>query len=70
MIPLIDPDTGNLPPGIYEATWDEVVARYGTTQYRRALLTGLKLALDNLRTAGCRRVYLDGQLRDRQKDAW
>lgn len=60
MIPPIDPVTGNLPPGVHEATWDEFLARYGYTPHRLALLAGLKLALDALRVAGCRRVYVDG----------
>ena len=60
MIPPTDPVTGNLPPGVHEATWDEFLARYGYTPHRLALLAGLKLALDGLRTAGCRRVYVDG----------
>src|SRR5919206_1257162 len=60
MIPPIDPRIGNLPPGIHDASWDEVVARYATTHHRRTLLAGLRLALENLRTAGCRRAYLDG----------
>ena len=60
MIPRIDERTGKLPPGIYEATWEEIVARYGTTAHRRGLLAGLKRALDNLQAAGCRRVYIDG----------
>lgn len=60
MIPRIDERTGNLPPGVYEATWEEIVARYGTTTHCRGLLVGLKRALDNLQAAGCRRVYIDG----------
>lgn len=51
---------GNLPPGIHEATWDEIVARFGTTAWRRELLGGLLEALENLRTAGCRHAYVDG----------
>ena len=60
MIPPFDPATGNLPPGIHEATWEEVVDRYGTTPYRRQLLGGFRDALAVLRDVGCRRVYLDG----------
>lgn len=60
MIPPFDPATGNLPPGIHEATWDEFLARYGYTPHRLALLAGLKAALDSLRAAGCRRAYIDG----------
>jgi hypothetical protein len=59
MIPPFDA-AGNLPPGVHKATWDEFVARFGTTSRRLALLAGLKAALDALRAAGCRRAYLDG----------
>jgi hypothetical protein len=60
MIPAFDAVSGNLPPGIHEATWGELVARYGVTPHRVRLLTGLKEALDALKTSGCRRVYVDG----------
>ena len=59
MIPPFDP-VGNLPPGVHEATWEEFVARFGTTPRRLGLLAGLKAALDALRAAGCRRAYIDG----------
>lgn len=51
---------GNLPPGIHDATWEEIVARFGGTAWRRELLTGLQEALENLRSAGCHRAYVDG----------
>lgn len=51
---------GNLPPGVHEATWEEIVARFGSTASRRELLAGLEEALGTLRSAGCRRAYLDG----------
>ena len=60
MIPSFDPTTGNLPPGIHEASWDEVVARYGYNPHRQGLLAGLRAALEALRAAGCRRMYLNG----------
>jgi hypothetical protein len=60
MLPPLDPASGNLPPGIHPATWDEIVARYGTTPHRLHLLAGLKAALDALRQAGATRAYLDG----------
>jgi hypothetical protein len=53
-------DSGNLPEGIHEASWEEIVDRYGTTDGRRALLEGLQQALESLRGAGCRRLYIDG----------
>ena len=59
MIPEFQPD-GNLPPGIHFATWGELVARFGHTPWRRRLLTGLQEALEQLRSAGCRTVYIDG----------
>src|SRR5918995_1350031 len=60
MIPPFDPATGLLPPGVHAATWEEIVARFGDTPHRLALLAGLKAALDALRTAGCRRADVEG----------
>jgi hypothetical protein len=59
LIPEFDP-RGLLPKGIYSANWQEIVKRFGGNRQRRQLLRGLKEALDLLRGAGCRRVYLDG----------
>lgn len=59
MLPDFD-DHGNLPAGIHAETWDELVARYGTSARRLSLLAGLKQALDSLRAAGCQRAYVDG----------
>jgi hypothetical protein len=53
-------NSGNLPEGIHDASWDEIVDRFGTNERRRALLEGLRRALDSLREGGCRRAYLDG----------
>ncbi len=60
MIPPFYPASGNLAPGVHEATWDEILARFGYTPHRLALLAGLKAALDTLRQAGCGRAYIDG----------
>lgn len=59
MIPQFDAD-GLLPPGIHWATWDEVTATFGNAPWRRRLLDGLEMAIDSLRRAGCRTVYIDG----------
>src|SRR6185437_12696403 len=59
MVPDFDED-GKLPPGIHLAAWAEVAARFGWNKCRRRLLKGLAAALEVLRTAGCRTVYLDG----------
>lgn len=59
MIPPFD-DDGNLPPGLFEASWEEFVERFGRNSHRRRLLQGLRAALHSLRAAGCKRAYLDG----------
>ncbi len=59
-IPPLDRVTGNLPPGVHEATWEQLEDMFGTNEWRRELLKGLRVALDNLAAAGCRRVYIDG----------
>ncbi len=51
---------GLLPPGVHWGTWEEVVSRFGGNGPRRELLAGLRAALENLRDAGCRTVYIDG----------
>ena len=60
MIPPFDPPTGYLPVGIHDATWGELVARYGINPYRARLLDGLLAALRNLRGAGCLTALIDG----------
>jgi hypothetical protein len=60
MIPAIDPATGNLPPGVHDATLDEVTERYGVNERRRALMAGLGQAVAALQAAGCRLLYLNG----------
>ena len=60
MLPPPDPASGNLPPGIHEASWDESVERFGRTVHRRELLRGLYEAMLALRAAGCQRLYLNG----------
>jgi hypothetical protein len=61
MIPDFD-ENGNLPPGVHEATWGEIVERFGETDHRRQLLRGLRAALDSLKAAGCKKAYIDGSL--------
>jgi hypothetical protein len=51
---------GTLPPGIHQATWDELVARYGTNEQCLFLLDGLKQAALVLKAAGCSTLYVDG----------
>lgn len=58
--------TGNLPPGIHVATWQEFTERFGWNTYRRRLLSGMRMALNSLAHAGCRRVYLNGSFATRK----
>lgn len=58
MVPdLID---GRLPPGEWHASWAEVDAAFGTTEWRQFLISGCRRALASLKGAGCRRVWIDG----------
>ncbi len=59
MIPEFD-ERGGLPPGIHNASWDEIVTRYTTNTRRGELLEGLLGALRSLKAAGCTTAYLDG----------
>ena len=61
-------NSGNLPEGVHEATWDEIVDRFGTNDRRRELLDGLHRALDSLRSAGCRRAYIGGSFVTAQEE--
>jgi hypothetical protein len=49
-----------LPPGIHEATMDEVFERYATNDCRCILFSGFKHGVENLFNAGCQQVFLDG----------
>ncbi len=59
MIPVFQ-GGGILPPGIHWATWQEFSNRFGTTAWRRELLNGLREALLQLQSAGCRTAYVGG----------
>lgn len=59
MIPEFN-DNGNLPPGLHTADWGEIRSRFGWTTRRRELLDGLMAALELLRQAGCRQVFING----------
>ncbi|MBV9223134.1 MAG: hypothetical protein JOY85_03850 [Acidobacteriaceae bacterium] len=59
MIPEFNRD-GTLPAGIHWLGWEEIESRFGFSERRHQLLSGLKSALKALRRAGCRRVYVNG----------
>lgn len=49
-----------LPPGIHEASLDDVATAFATNAWRRELFDGLVDASGRLRVAGCQTIYLDG----------
>jgi hypothetical protein len=49
-----------LPPGIHQASLDDVATVFATSAWRRELFDGLVVGSGRLRAAGCRTVYLDG----------
>lgn len=59
MLPGFD-ERGKLPPGYHKAGWGEFVQRFGRTRHRLDLIAGMTGAINNLRRAGCRTVYIDG----------
>ena len=59
MIPQFDAD-GLLPAGIHHAEWHELSYRLGNNTWRRRLMVGLRTALEDLKGAGCRTVYING----------
>ena len=59
MIPEFD-ENGNLPPGVHFCEWEEFVDRFGTTDIRLRLMRGLQMAMEDLKAAGCRTIYING----------
>lgn len=49
-----------LPPGVYDADFSEVAAKFAGTPHRRWLLDGALAAARALSVAGCRTLYLNG----------
>lgn len=53
-------NNGNLPAGIYLATWQAIEAKLAFNPRRQELLSGLKRACLPLKQAGCKRIYIGG----------
>lgn len=49
-----------LPPGVHWASLDEIRERFATSPRREWLFEGLVQAVEALRNAGCRRLFVDG----------
>ena len=60
VLPEFDPVTGYLPPGVHEALWSDVAARFAGNAHRVRLMVGLLSACRNLAAAGCRELLLNG----------
>jgi hypothetical protein len=58
---------GLLPPGIHDASLDEIRQRFAYNARRAALVDGLQRALENLEAAGVQTVYIDGSFATRKK---
>ncbi len=59
MIPEFD-ENGNLPPGVHFCEWEEFLERFGDNDRRLYLIQGLRLAMEQLKEAGCRTIYING----------
>ena len=59
MVPQFERN-GLLPPGVHWVRWDDVVEMFANNPWRRRIAVGLRAALNNLKDAGCRTVYLNG----------
>ena len=49
-----------LPPGIHNATLEDVETRFATSDHRKHLFSGFKSGVMALRKAGCHKIFLDG----------
>jgi hypothetical protein len=49
-----------LPPGLHDATLEEIEQRFATNAGRRKLFEGFKQGVQALQAAGCKLIYLDG----------
>jgi len=58
-IPEFD-ENGNLPPGVHWAEWSEFQERFGTTRKRQRMIEGLAQAMEQLKAAGGRTIYING----------
>lgn len=49
-----------LPPGVHNATLDEVEKIFSINDHRQRLFSGLQQGVINLQKANCKMIYLDG----------
>lgn len=65
---LIYQINGSLDPGIHVITLDEFVLEYGYNQHRSNLIIGLKMAIVDLKSVGCKTIYIDGSFVTKKTD--
>lgn len=53
-------NSGDLPIGVHVATLEEFKSRFCNNIKRRQLFDGLLLLIDDLRSIGCKVIYIDG----------
>ena len=46
--------------GIHRTSWDEFLARFGTSAWRQRLTASVRSAVENLKNASCLTIYFDG----------
>ena len=49
-----------LPPGVHDATIEEIEARFATSDHRKRIFSGFRNGATALAKAGCRKIFLDG----------
>jgi hypothetical protein len=52
--------SGWLPEGIHKADWTELYKRFGWNERRKHMMNGLLKALEELKSAGCSKVWVNG----------
>lgn len=58
-LPAFDKN-GNLPPGIWECSVEELERRYATSPERKVIFENLMRTVDELEEGGCQKVYVGG----------
>jgi len=57
---LIYQANGSLIEGIHTILWNDFVKEFGFNTYRMTIIAGLYLAIEQLKTCGCKIIYING----------
>lgn len=66
-IPAFD-ENGNLPPGTYKVTLEDIKTSLTGSKRRQDLFIGLEQAVNNLKVAGVLQIYIDGSFTTNKND--